>query len=188
MTETIQQCITAKKGTFIGVIQHVSELKAGTGKNGDWTMKKFTIKDPSGEIELVAWNDEIARAQTFVGKKCEFKSFWFKEYEGNTSLAFGNYGAVSIVEEVIEGVKITTKPETKEELKPIHIEKLSPISDIFKDMITQETITLLQIEQEVKQVMKTFEPHLVDAKVGMFVKEIYRESKKSNLTKASKLP
>lgn len=179
---TIKESIETHKGNIRGVIIKESDLKAGTGKTGDWTMKVFTLEDTSGQVDITCWNTEIGRLK--VGEYYEVESPWWKERNdkpGEWNLALGDYCKVNLVDN--PSVQTTTQPTEKQE--DVKVLEMPKTLDAFASFIKDEAISLLQIEQGVKDIMKHYDPHpLVDQKVGMFVKEIYRESKKTNFTKA----
>lgn len=195
--QTLEQCKKDKKGAFIGVIIKQSNLNSGTSNKGtsdekDWTNKRFTIADANDEIELTAWGEDI---ENFcVGSKYEFTGFWYKEYQGNTQLSVGKFGKVNLIGNATipappkQGQ--TTMPEPQEtvgdSLKPAK-SSLPEIGANLAVFSEEQCIQLLQIEKVVKETMTKFAPTEIQSgqKIGMHVKEIYRESKKFKFEKAS---
>jgi hypothetical protein len=184
--KTLKECIEAKKGAFIGVIIKQGDLNSGTTNDKDWTNKKFTITDATGDIELTAWGDEIAQFK--VGNKYEFTGCWFKEYNEEPVLAMGKYGKAKLIgtATVVEQTAATEPGDT-----PTHEEAKGPSKPLGQlapqtaEDVGLETVYLLQIEAEVKKVMKEYSPgEPNNQKVGMFVKEIYRKMAQAHFAKA----
>jgi len=201
--QTIEQCKLDKKGAFIGFIIKQGDLKSGTSNKGtssekDWTNKRFTISDANDEIELTAWNGDIEKFK--VGNKYEFTGFWFKEYQGAVQLSVGKYGKVNLIGTAttepkgvdfgklnakIEDDNPEPQPAVGQLAPPTNpLPEIGPNLEVFSE---EQCIQLLQIEKVVKETMNKFEPNKIHEgqKVGMHVKEIYRESKKFKFEKAS---
>ncbi len=199
--QTLEQCKFAKKGAFIGVIIKQSDLSSGTSNKGtksekDWTNKRFTITDANDEIELTAWGDDIEKFK--VGNKYEFTGFWFKEYQGTVQLSVGKFGKVNLIgtESAPAPTGQTTMPTTDTDM-PAHGETPSPppkegtpLPEIGPNLAVfseEQCIQMLQIKKVVKETMTKFAPTEIQSgqEVGMYTKEIYRESKKFKFEKAS---
>lgn len=207
--QTLKECIEAKKGAFIGVIIKQGDLTSGTSNPGtssekDYTYKRFTIQDATGDIELTAWNGDIEKFK--VGNKYEFTGFWFKEYKNVIGLAVGKGGKNKLIGTTITDIpqEQTTLPEPNnninenniKDVKNIDFKKLAdaaqapqlpeigPNLAVFSE---EQCIQLLQIEKIVKETQSKFAPTEIQSgqKVGMHTKEIYRESKKFKFEKAS---
>ena len=179
---TIKEAKEAKKGSITACVTHISELKAGTSKDGkDWTRKTIALQDKTDEVKLTVWNDEIPQFEK--GGVFQIENPWWKEHEGNLSLSLGKYAVVKkITDDVSSYTAPTATSEPEEEKEP-----LPAITEMFVEKIQAETIILLQIEQVVRNVMKLYTNDINDQKVGMFVKEIYRTTQKSNLMRASEI-
>ena len=179
--------------SFIGTVYAQSDLRSGTKDGRDWTNRTFTIEDSTDEIELTAWGDEIKLIK--IGYKYEFTTPWWKDYEGKVQLGLGKWASIKCVGSaetptiVNDVTSEQQQPETGDDPKePTKVAPLPATSELLDHFIMDETIFLLQIEQGIKKYLKQFDPQpLVDQKVGMFVKILYAESKKTNLTKASKI-
>jgi len=184
---TLEECIVRQKGSFIGVVIKESALSAGSKDGNDWTKKTFTIQDVTANIDLIAWNEEVTKIK--VGCKYEFVGCWWKDYKGTVQLSFGNYAEIKLIgtepiptkdvsQQVIDNVeKISTS------------DKLPKISAAAAEFVENEVLFLLQLEEKAWETMLKHFPNLQlnPQKLGMYVKEIYRESKKSNFTKATNL-
>ena len=110
---TIKEAIETHKGNIRGVIIKQGELKAGTGKNGDWTMKVFTLEDSSGQVDITCWNTEIGRLK--VGEFFEIDSPWWKERTdkpGTWNLGLGDYCKVNKVDNPPVQTTTSPNPET----------------------------------------------------------------------------
>ena len=55
----------------------------------------FTIKDDSGSITLVLWNDDIEKVK--VGDKIKIESGYVNEWQGNAQLTLGRSGKLSVL-------------------------------------------------------------------------------------------
>jgi len=199
---SIKQIIETRKGGFIAVCIKESDLSAGTSQNGDWTKKVFTLQDETADIDITVWNDDIKIFK--IGGKYELIGVYWKEYNQNWTANFGKYSSAKLIgTSVAVGTEQTTMPKTDPDM-PAHGEtpmgvdfkKLSEeaqattlpaIGGSFAEFIEKQCIQLLQIEKVVKETMKKIEPTKIHEgqKVGMHVKEIYRESKKFKFEKAS---
>lgn len=183
----------SKSASFIATVISEGELKAGTGQNGDWMRKEFTIEDATKTIKITAWNEEIKSLK--VGYKYEFNSPYWKEYKGSPQLSLGQYCQVKCIgsagtQETFNESKNEEQrlPETTARAEDVNGGKLPAISDAMAEFVEYETVQLLQIENRVIATIRIFMPRLQDpnpAFVGLFVKEIYRESKRLNFKKAS---
>lgn len=188
MTETnfisIKEAVEEGKGNFKGVVIKVSDLKSGTNQNGDWTMKTFTVQDASGEIDIAAFNDDIKLMEH--GGMYEFSNLWWKEYQGKTSVQIGKYGIVKKIGEEPQPAPKEGQTTIPEE-SPDDIPKLPHIPETLKEFAFNETINLLLLEKEIREIFQKYCPNQTnnDARLGMFVKEIYRKSQKTKFEKAS---
>jgi replication factor A1 len=92
----------------------ISELKAGTGsvmiegevvsKDSEREVNKYgrklrvanvTIKDDSGSITLVLWNDQIDLVK--AGDKIKIENGYVNEWQGASQLTLGKFGKLSVV-------------------------------------------------------------------------------------------
>lgn len=173
------------KGNFKGSCISQTELKAGSGTKGDWTMKKFTIQDASGEIEIAAFNEEINFFK--VGNFYEVENAWWKEFtDRNNNKQFscnvGQYCKITAVNPPIGHKELENEKIEPEPKGPASVngENLPKLATDFMEFVNSQTIMLLQIEEEVIKTMNTYTPRLTlnPGKVSMFVKLIYWEQKK----------
>lgn len=182
----IEDVLDLNKGSFKGTCISQSDLKSGTKDGKDWLMKKFTLEDTTGTIQITAWSEEIKLFK--VGLFYEIETPWFKQYEGKWSCNIGEFCKVTAVNPPVDAT-----PAATEEIKPepqsprsVNGDKLPPMLENAKMKVTAETLTLLQIEAEVRATMELFQPRLSTegAKIGMFTKEIYRLMNSATFTKA----
>lgn len=183
MTEfiSLSDARQAMKGSFVGTVISIGDLKSGTKDGNDWSNKKITVEDTSARITLTVWNEEIKLFE--LNKTYEFHTPWFKMYKDEPVLALGKFAQIVKITSTQQEAITANEPE-----KPIDdtsLESLPEISDMFKDFIRIETVSLLSIEAEVRETMKPFRKIINDQHVGMITKEIYRESKKTNFSKAT---
>lgn len=194
MTEfiSLSDARQAMKGNFVGTVMAISDLKAGSKDGKDWTNKRITIEDTTARITLTAWNDEIKLFEH--GKTYEFESCWFQLYKEDVNLSISKFGKVRLAQMPAEPKQTTMPPpapnpsqvldhtmmERKEETN-----KLPQPSEALIHFVNQEDVLILQINEIVRNNAKDMGIPNNDPFVGLRVKEIYRESKKLNLKKAS---
>jgi replication factor A1 len=53
------------------------------------------IKDESGEITLVLWNDEIDKVK--AGSKIKIENGYVNEWQGNSQLTLGKFGKMTVL-------------------------------------------------------------------------------------------
>jgi len=92
----------------------ISELKVGTGSIGldaeivsieptreinkygrKLRVANATIKDDSGTITLVLWNDEIDKVKE--GAKIKIENGYVNEWQGNPQLTLGKFGKMTVL-------------------------------------------------------------------------------------------
>jgi replication factor A1 len=92
----------------------ISELKVGTGSIGldaevvsieapreinkygrKLRVANATIKDDSGTITLVLWNDEIDKVKE--GSKIKIENGYVNEWQGNPQLTLGKFGKMTVL-------------------------------------------------------------------------------------------
>ena len=88
----IKKIIETRKGGFIGVCIKESDLSAGTGQNGDWTKKSFTLQDESADLEITCWNDDTKKFH--LGGKFEVLGLFWKEYNQQWGANVGKYSQI----------------------------------------------------------------------------------------------
>lgn len=193
---TIKECIQTflkdpedKNHAFICTVIKASDLKSGTGDKGDWTKKVFTVEDDTDRIDITCWGDDVGLLK--LGYKYEITNAYFTTYKDNVQVGL-RYAQVKVVgsagapkeQSTLEAPEPAPKPAVGEPTKIIDLPKL-PAS--LMDFIENETIALLQIEKDVKSVMAHYGVDMtkVDGgKVGLYIKEIYRQSKQVKFEKA----
>jgi len=169
-----------------GIVVKESDLKAGTNDKGDWTMKIFTLEDPTGQLELACFgNTQISKLEK--GFTYEIENIWWREKEEKWSASLGDYAKVRKLE-----AAATTPPERTDTSKipptePEPTTKLPKPSLVIVDFVNQENMLLLQIEAIITLQHKALGIPLNGQQIGMHTREIYLQSKKTNLTKASNI-
>jgi len=108
----IKQIIETRKGGFIGVCFKESDLSAGTGQNGDWTKKTFTLQDESADLEITCWNDDTKKFH--LGGKFEVLGLFWKQYNNNWGANVGKYSQIKLVGNVEVNQTTTTIFNTDE--------------------------------------------------------------------------
>ncbi len=168
--------------SFVCTVIKEGELTSGTKNNKDWSKKVFTVKDATGSIEIITWNAETNLLR--VGYKYEINNPWWNDYAGKINLRIGQYAKIKCVgpnnsQSIIEEPSGDVPPEPKCSSSADVLNLPEPSAD-FDKLVTKETILLLNIEKTViaavmKFVDKSFSPN--PNKIGMFVKEIYKQIK-----------
>jgi len=64
------------------------------GKSGQ--VCSATLRDPSGEISLTLWNEDIEKVQ--VGSKIKLENGWCSEFRDQKQLSSGKYGKLEVLE------------------------------------------------------------------------------------------
>ena len=184
---SIKEAVENHKGSFKGSCIKASDLKAGSGAKGDWTMKKFTLQDPSGEVEIGCFNEEINYFK--VGGFYEIDNPWFKEYqdrENNTKFScnLGQYCKVKLVDN--PPTQTTIPKDSSEEIEPepkgrgsVNGEEIPGIKNPETlEFVDSQTLILLQFREAVKVRMLKYSPRISEvngAELGGYTLEIYRQ-------------
>lgn len=184
--ELITTAKANKKGGIIVKVVGVGAVETGVGNSGEWKKQIANLKDRSGTIDMVIWNDDIGKLDQ--GKYYKIESPFWSTYKEETQLSLGKYAKLHLTEEVAllpingEPVPTVTSPEVP---PPTTQSKLPTIPDTLKEFVIHEDDFLLQIEEIIENNHKSHGLAVNGQKTGMHVKEIYREAKKTNLIKAS---
>jgi len=177
---SINDAKTALKGSIKGVIIEAKDLKSGTTKTGkDWTRKDFTIEDKSGSVRLTAWGEDTNKFK--LGYTYEIVQPQWKKHEDVPQVQPSKYGSFKCIgtaanqEQINESTTKTAAPET---------DSLPKLDASIRGTINENTILMLQIEQEVKGTFNDLELPDKDNgnKIGMFVRTFYEEYKRSKVT------
>lgn len=183
------------KGNFKGSCIKQSDLKAGSGPKGDWTMKKFTLQDPTGEVEIACFNEEINFFK--VGQFYEVENAWWKEFtDRNNAKQFScNVGQYCKIKPINPPTTPTVKEATEianeasEEIPPepkrpgsVNGEEIPRMQNIETlEFVDTQTLLLLQIREAVKVRMLKYSPRISEvngAELGGYTLEIYRQYRK----------
>ena len=175
---SIAEAKAQQKGSFIGVVIKIGDLRSGTTDNRDWTLKVITLEDKSGQIEFLAW-DDAERKLFQLGHTYEFHTPWYKQKDNDVSIQKSKFG------KIIRSTAITDLPEPPKQgettnPQPIDIPPLPEINPNIADLVSKNTVLLMQIEKEVRSTMREFIPEpikLNDQQVGLYVKENFRDVK-----------
>lgn len=73
----------------------VSKDNARDVKNGELKVCNFVIKDDTGEINLVLWNEDINKVN--VGDKVKILNGYVNEFQGTKQLTPGRFGSLEVV-------------------------------------------------------------------------------------------
>ncbi len=191
--QTLDKAKHGEKISFVGIIVKIGDLKSGTGDQGDYTYKRLTIQDVTASLELTVWNEDIKKF--VLGGKYEIINAYAKEYKGTLGLGI-QYAEVKLVgtnkqqATMDESTKESATRERFQESPTTQKSNLPQMAPHLQELVETETVTLLQIKQDVYAVLSHYGGYDmtdVDSKItaGMFIKEIYRESKKVKFEKSS---
>jgi len=186
----------ARKGSFIAEVISLGEVTTGTSDKGAWSKQSATLKDNSSIQQMTLWNADIG--QLDLHNFYQFENPYWTEYNGEPQVALGNYCKLHLANKNNllpgkEGAK--SPPQTLEEHQEADTRtpaiELPSIPENVVNVVETDTLLMLQIDAVVRVTMTKYRPNNVEAlnnqQVGMFVKEIYRQLKNTNLVKASTL-
>jgi len=151
---------------------------------------------------MVVWGDDIGKLDQ--GKYYKIESPFWSTYKEETQLSLGKYFKLHLAD-VADLIPVDeTTPTTNSVPEPppgYHSDgkghwikndttdttqsKIPTIPDTLKDFVINEDDFLLQIEEVIEENHKSHGLAVNGLRTGMHAKEIYKEAKKTNLTKAS---
>ncbi|MBU0456909.1 MAG: hypothetical protein ABH824_05790 [Nanoarchaeota archaeon] len=82
------------------------------------------IKDPSGNIKLTLWNEDIDKIN--VGDKIHLQNGWCSEFKGEKQISTGKFGKIEVLE----------KTERKSDDKTVYTNDPNILTGKFPDMET----------------------------------------------------
>jgi len=183
---TLAESKTAGKGNICVTVTNISNLKAGTSSNGDWTRKDVTVQDSSGKERIGLFN-ELSEILT-LNHKYEITGIYWKESGGKSYLNFGKFTKTKDLGIPIEQNQITidNAPSSEEFLKQKHDEnkdqeeKKQVHLDLLFGVESQKNIQhkldlIIAIESIVIAKLKKYEIDPNPAKIGMYMKFILDE-------------
>ena len=93
---TIKEAVDANKGNFIATVTKVGDLKSGTSKGKDWSLKKITVQDSTADLDITCFgSEEIGLFK--LGGKYEIFPWWKELYEGKANVGIGKYGQIKLI-------------------------------------------------------------------------------------------
>ena len=93
---TIKEAIAANKGNFIAIVIKIGDLKSGTNKGKDWSLKKITVQDSTTDLDITCFgSEEIGLFK--LGGKYEIFPWWKELYEGKANVGIGKYGQIKLI-------------------------------------------------------------------------------------------
>ena len=185
--ELIKTAKANKKGGIIVKVIGVGNVETGVGSNGEWKKQIATLQDNSGEIDMVIWGEDIGKLDQGQYYKIE-TPFW-STYKDETQLALGRYAKLHLanVEDLLATADVPGSITSPTLSTPTEQSKLSVIPDTLKEFVIHEDDFLLQIGEIIENNHKLHGIGINGQRIGLHVKEIYREAKKTNLIKASNI-
>jgi len=76
-------------------VSEVGEIREINKYGRKLRVANITIKDDSGDITLVLWNDEIDKVK--VGSKIKIENGYVNEWQGNSQLTLGKFGKMTVL-------------------------------------------------------------------------------------------
>ncbi len=126
----------SKNISFIATVIKQGELKSGTKGDKDWTNKRFTLQDSSGEIEITLWDYDVSLLK--IGYKYEFLKPYWSDYQGNPQVTNNNYGKITVIGTATNQTVIDETPEESSTPQAdVHNE---PTDDLEKFTLVENTI------------------------------------------------
>lgn len=192
-----------RKGSFKGTCIKATDLDSGTKNGKDWTKKVYTLQDPSGDIELTCWGDEIKLFE--VGQFFEVENPWWKERKdkpGVWNAGIGDYCHVTKVDNPptqkpeetpdppqpwMEPGKptIDTSDSSPAEVTSVGVPKLPEFDTDMSIIIGKEAVTLLMIKKRVEKSITQFEKNPHQGMLWQMTEIIYDKHFKVKFEKAS---
>lgn len=166
---TLEEARDAQKGSFVGVVIKIGDLKSGTNSRGEWTMKIITIQDATATMKMACFNEEIT---TFtLGHKYKIENPWWKMKDSKLSLQLGQYAKVTRISDapIQESIEDSTQTisdninKHQAEIKKI-LDSLPPLPQLELDIINTESLHMWQVNQAINQNISQYE---IDANKGM---------------------
>lgn len=177
----------AMKGSFIGIVSKIGDLKSGSNDKGDFTYKVCTVEDATAKITLTVWNDEIKLLK--LGGTYRFINPWWRIYKDEPVLALGKYASVELVEPIASSPKMdeaVVKKETPSS-PPEPTAKIPLFEAEMSVKLDQEIMTLYMINRHVKKFIENFEVTPNGGMIGQFTEIIYNKHFKTEFKKASEV-
>ena len=184
--ELIDVAKAQKKGGIIVKVIGVGEVSTGTNERGEWKKQTATLQDNSGIMDMVLWGDQVGKIDQ--GKYYKIENPFWSMYKDEVQLSLGKFGKLHLadVTDLLGAAPATESPPGQTQLNP-NGSKLPKIPQNLKEFVENEDLLLLEIGQIIEDQHKAYGIPINGQKIGLHVKEIYREIKKTNLIKASDL-
>ena len=184
--ELIDVARAKKKGGIIVKVIGVGEVSTGTNERGDWQKQIATVQDNSGQMPLVLWGDQVGKIDQ--GKYYKIENPFWSMYKDEVQLSLGKFGKLHLadVTDLLGGATSTEPPPDQTQLNP-NGSKLPKIPQNLQTFVENEDLLLLEIGEIIWENHIAYGIDINGQRIGLHVKEIYREIKKTNLIKASDL-
>jgi len=181
------------KGSIIAKVIGVGEMTEGTSEKGAWKKQIATLQDASGTQSLTLWNTDVGKLDQ--GKHYKIENPYWSTYQEQPQLSLGKYAKLHLTEEAAmldsagqTALTQTTHPAANmEKAPPPQPVKIPAISPQLKEFVLSEDILLLQIGDTIEANHKNLGIPINGQKIGLHVKTIYEQARKTNLIKASNL-
>ena len=163
-----------KGGDLIAKVIAVGDITEGTSDKGKWQKQEATLKDNSGQVKLTMWNKDVGLLDQ--GQHYKFDGLYWKPYKDVLTPQIGKYTKTTLAlpENLLELGEISSEP-VKPETSPDDIPGVPKLPEEIAAVIQAKARELLQIEENVVIILKTYRPHEVKngQKIGMMVKAIF---------------
>lgn len=184
--ELIDVAKAQKKGGIIVKIIGVGDVSTGTNERGEWKKQTATLQDNSGEMPMVLWGDQVGKIDQ--GKYYKIENPFWSVYKDEVQLSLGKFGKLHLADITdLLGAASATEPSPGQTQLKSNGPKLPKIPQNLIDFVENEDLLLLWIGQVIELHHTYYGVPINGQKIGLHVKEIYREIKKTNLIKASNL-
>ncbi len=184
--ELITTAKANKKGGIIVKVIGVGNVETGVGSSGEWKKQIASLQDNSGTIDMVIWGDDIGKLDQ--GQYYKIENPYWSDYKNEVQLALGKYAKLHLANAgdlLVATVEDLGPQVPSPKSSPTTQSKLPTIPDTLKEFVIHEDDFLLQIGEIVENNHKLHGIVINGQRIGLHVKEIYREAKKTNLIKAS---
>jgi len=185
---TLAESKAAGKGNICVTVTSISDLKAGSSSNGDWTRKDATVQDSSGKERIGLFN-ELTDILT-LNHKYEITGIYWKESGGKSYLNFGKYTKTKDVgiptEENQSTMDETTSQapssdeylkQKQQEVKEQQDKKQAQVNKMFTEdvqkSIKHQIDIIIAIESIVTAKLTDCEINPNPAKIGMYMKFVF---------------
>lgn len=170
---TIADARKAGKGSIIAKVVGVSEAKSGVGDKGKWENQIATLKDHSGTMPILLWNDDIGKLDQ--GQHYKFEAPFWTTYKNEPQLSLGKFCTIHPATK--DDLLGSETPEESATLQEKHDVNKEPTSKLEKFVLEENSLlTAISsiVRAELTKEQDTDNPVRGDV-VWVRTKEIYNQ-------------